>query len=76
MPLTDLSKCISIYALIEFHLTLFSGTSDPKGPVYLWGRREAMEEEVPESLLEPAGGLKDWPSVEPSALSPTGTLHL
>ncbi|KAG5653168.1 hypothetical protein H0H81_002010 [Sphagnurus paluster] len=45
-------------------------TSEPKGPVYLWARREVMEEEVPESLLEVSYDLQNWPSVEPCGLSP------
>jgi hypothetical protein len=49
-----------------------SATSDPKGPVYLWARREAMEEEVPESLLQASASLHKWPSIEPTALSPAG----
>ncbi|KIY63003.1 Thiamin diphosphate-binding protein [Cylindrobasidium torrendii FP15055 ss-10] len=44
-------------------------TSDPKGPVYLWGRREVMEAELPKSALirKP---IAQWPPVDESALSP------
>ncbi|KAG5335008.1 hypothetical protein C0989_002518 [Termitomyces sp. Mn162] len=47
-------------------------TSDPKGPVYLWARREVMEEEVSQPLkpLE----FQRWPAIEPNGLSPTGQL--
>ncbi|KAG6843662.1 hypothetical protein H0H93_000398, partial [Arthromyces matolae] len=45
-----------------------SATSDPKGPVYLWARRETMEQEVPKPP-KPLS-FKQWPSVEPSGLSP------
>ncbi|KAF8988241.1 thiamine diphosphate-binding protein [Cyathus striatus] len=46
-------------------------TSDPKGPVYLWARRETMEEEIPSSLLESStAGSRGWSSVEPTGLSP------
>ncbi|PFH53276.1 hypothetical protein AMATHDRAFT_137826 [Amanita thiersii Skay4041] len=43
-------------------------TSNPKGPVYLWGRREAMEEDVSPELFHLPKKSK-WPSVEPSGLS-------
>ncbi len=32
-----------------------SATSHPKGPVYLWGRREVMEAEVDASVLDTTG---------------------
>lgn len=38
--------------------------SDPKGPVYLCGAREAMEEDLTPYTLEP----EYWHPVEPSAL--------
>lgn len=41
-------------------------TSDPKGPVYLVGAREAMEEDIEPYQLDQA----HWTPVEPSALSP------
>ncbi|KAK7025158.1 thiamine pyrophosphate enzyme, N-terminal TPP binding domain-containing protein [Favolaschia claudopus] len=44
-------------------------TSHPKGPVYLWARREVMEEEVELSAVKADLALKKWPSVEPAALS-------
>ncbi|KIJ61112.1 hypothetical protein HYDPIDRAFT_138271 [Hydnomerulius pinastri MD-312] len=44
-------------------------TSEPKGPVYLWGRREVMEQEIDQSLMETPITLTKWPSVEPTALS-------
>ncbi|KAH7885059.1 thiamine pyrophosphate enzyme, N-terminal TPP binding domain-containing protein [Phlebopus sp. FC_14] len=43
-------------------------TSDPKGPVYLWGRREVMEQEIDQSLMEAHISLTKWPSIEPTAL--------
>ncbi|KAG8214858.1 thiamine pyrophosphate enzyme [Butyriboletus roseoflavus] len=42
--------------------------SEPKGPVYLWGRRETMEQEIDSSLLDRRITLTKWPSVEPAAL--------
>ncbi|KAL0264588.1 hypothetical protein SLS55_000538 [Diplodia seriata] len=41
-------------------------TSDPKGPVYLYGAREAMEEDLEPYKLDQAF----WNPVEPPALSP------
>lgn len=43
-------------------------TSDPAGPVYLYGTREAMEEEIDPYQLDQA----QWHSVEPAALPETG----
>ena len=40
-------------------------TSDPKGPVYLMGAREVMEEEIPEA---PPLGATKWPPMAPAAL--------
>ena len=49
-----------------------SATSDPKGPVYLWARREAMEEEVadPSSLRQI--DIKQWKPSERVTLPETG----
>ncbi|KAH0539125.1 hypothetical protein FGG08_004296, partial [Glutinoglossum americanum] len=42
--------------------------SDPKGPVYLMGAREVMEEEIePYKLIQ-----EHWAPVEPTALPPSG----
>ncbi|KAF8636199.1 hypothetical protein AX17_003687 [Amanita inopinata Kibby_2008] len=46
-------------------------TNQPRGPVYLWGRREVMEEEVSPVLSNKPATLSKWPSVEPCGLSPT-----
>lgn len=46
--------------------------SEPKGPVYLWARREVMEEEIPETLMSKPLDLARWPPIEPSGLSPSG----
>ncbi|KAF8840623.1 thiamine diphosphate-binding protein [Paxillus ammoniavirescens] len=51
-------------------------TSEPKGPVYLWGRREVMEQEIDQSLLERPITLTKWPSVEPTALPVTADVVL
>jgi thiamine pyrophosphate-dependent acetolactate synthase large subunit-like protein len=42
--------------------------SDPKGPVYLYGAREPMEEDLTPYKLE----LEYWQPVEPAALPPNG----
>ncbi|WP_216074297.1 hypothetical protein, partial [Acinetobacter baumannii] len=44
--------------------------SDPKGPVYLMGAREVMEEAVPQVDADPA----DWAPISPAAL-PQGAVH-
>ncbi|KAF9235637.1 hypothetical protein BU15DRAFT_64643 [Melanogaster broomeanus] len=51
-------------------------TSEPKGPVYLWGRREVMEQEIDQSLMERPITLVKWPSVEPTALPITATRRI
>ncbi|KAK5101673.1 hypothetical protein LTS08_004131 [Lithohypha guttulata] len=43
-------------------------TSDPAGPVYLYGTREAMEEEIDPYQLDQT----QWHSVEPAALPESG----
>ncbi|KAF1968154.1 thiamine diphosphate-binding protein [Bimuria novae-zelandiae CBS 107.79] len=43
-------------------------TSDPQGPVYLYGAREAMEEDLTPYHLEQ----EYWRPVEPAALPPSG----
>jgi thiamine pyrophosphate-dependent acetolactate synthase large subunit-like protein len=42
--------------------------SDPKGPVYLYGAREAMEEDLQPYQLEQ----RFWKPIEPTALPPSG----
>lgn len=48
------------------HRALQFAHSDPKGPVYLMGAREVMEEEVPVQPVDPA----DFAPVGPAALPP------
>ncbi|PAV15662.1 Thiamin diphosphate-binding protein [Pyrrhoderma noxium] len=48
--------------------SLQSALSEPKGPVYLWARREVMEEDVDEDFAKTDLDLKLWTSVEPIAL--------
>ncbi|XP_006457656.1 hypothetical protein AGABI2DRAFT_230152 [Agaricus bisporus var. bisporus H97] len=53
------------------HRGLQFAASEPKGPIYLWARREIMEQEVEQSLFENINtSLAKSPSVEPSALTP------
>ncbi|PPQ68528.1 hypothetical protein CVT25_005450 [Psilocybe cyanescens] len=47
-------------------------TSEPKGPVYLWARREVMEEEVDLESVHAISGISKWPAIEATALSPSG----
>lgn len=48
------------------HRSLQFANSDPKGPVYLVGAREVMEEEVPATTTDMAV----WQPVQPAALPP------
>jgi len=48
------------------HRALQFANSDPKGPVYLMGAREVMEEEVPPVAIDHAR----WAPVAPAALAP------
>ncbi|KAJ3805181.1 thiamine pyrophosphate enzyme, N-terminal TPP binding domain-containing protein [Lentinula lateritia] len=50
-------------------------TSEPKGPVYLWARREVMEEELPFALYNSLS-MKPHISVSPAALSPVDTMAI
>ncbi|KAF8802178.1 thiamine diphosphate-binding protein [Phlegmacium glaucopus] len=51
--------------------------SEPKGPVYLWARREVMEEEVSaERMQTSSGNMRKWPAVEPTALSQSVAKHI
>ncbi|KAI0629916.1 thiamine diphosphate-binding protein [Trametes polyzona] len=45
-------------------------TSEPKGPVYLWARRETTEEEVDPSIFEEKLDITRWPPVQGPGLSP------
>lgn len=46
--------------------------SDPKGPVYLMGAREVMEEEIAPVTADPA----NWPPIAPAAISTDGLAAL
>ncbi|MYZ48532.1 thiamine pyrophosphate-requiring protein [Propylenella binzhouense] len=50
------------------HRALQFSRSDPKGPVYLMGAREVMEEEIADLLIDPAA----WQPIAPAALPPDG----
>ena len=50
------------------HRAIQIAHSDPRGPVYLVGPREVMEEEVPPVAIDPA----EWSPVAPPALPPDG----
>ncbi|TBU37580.1 thiamine pyrophosphate enzyme, N-terminal TPP binding domain-containing protein [Dichomitus squalens] len=43
-------------------------TSQPKGPVYLWARRETTEEEVDASIFNEKLDISKWPSVQGGGL--------
>ncbi|KIK61513.1 hypothetical protein GYMLUDRAFT_43073 [Collybiopsis luxurians FD-317 M1] len=50
-------------------------TTEPKGPVYLWARREVMEEEIPYTLYDSLSMKLPIP-VSPAGLSPVDTLAI
>lgn len=50
------------------HRALQFAHSDPKGPVYLVGAREVMEEETQPVAIDPA----EWAPIAPAALPPDG----
>ncbi|KAI1789982.1 thiamine pyrophosphate enzyme, N-terminal TPP binding domain-containing protein [Ganoderma leucocontextum] len=43
-------------------------TSQPKGPVYLWARREVTEEDVDPSIFDEELDVSKWPSVQGGGL--------
>ncbi|OBZ71335.1 hypothetical protein A0H81_08860 [Grifola frondosa] len=45
-------------------------TSQPKGPVYLWARRDVTEEDVDQSVIQTKQDISKWPAVLASGLSP------
>jgi len=53
------------------HRALQLAHSDPKGPVYLVGAREVMEEELASEAL-PAIDVAEWAPIAPAALPPDG----
>jgi len=54
------------------HRALQFACSDPKGPVYLMGPREVMEEEVAPVVIAPAA----WKPIEPAALPEAGVAQI
>lgn len=53
---------------------LYSATSAPKGPVYLWARREVMEAQIEGAL--PSSSIDKWPTVDVMALSPPAVARI
>ncbi|TDL15025.1 thiamine diphosphate-binding protein [Rickenella mellea] len=49
---------------------LQSANSEPKGPVYLWARREVMEEDVDGLIMKTSLSPKYWSPVDPVGLNP------
>lgn len=73
----SIQMCFSLCIPLNFAHLSSSASSEPKGPVYLWARREVMEEEVRLSFLEnQALSSEKWPKVEQTALSPTTTTRI
>lgn len=46
--------------------------SDPQGPVYLWARRETMEEEVDENVVNAPVYVHHWYAIQPAGLNSVG----
>jgi acetolactate synthase I/II/III large subunit len=46
--------------------------SDPRGPVYLMGPREVMEQEAPKVRIDPA----EWPPLAPGSIAPADIANL
>lgn len=44
-------------------------TSAPTGPVYLWARREVMEEEIEENTYAKSLSSSVWPSIQPAPIA-------
>lgn len=44
--------------------------TEPKGPVYVWARREAMEEMLSPEAVSAQLAMSHWSAVEPRALAP------
>ena len=54
-------------------LPTISATSEPKGPVYLWARRETTEEEIEPALFEEKLDVTKWPPAHAGALPDAGS---
>lgn len=55
-------------------LHLCSATSEPKGPVYLWARRETTEEDVDASVFNDDLKVQKWPAIQGGGLPAPGSL--
>lgn len=61
---------LSNHSMLIYSLRSCSrAVSDPKGPVYLWARREVMEEEYDESFVNLSVETRTWSPMEPTGLS-------
>ena len=54
------------------HRALQFANSEPKGPVYLMGAREVMEEEIPRAAVDPT----QYRAIEPAALPASGVVSV
>ncbi|EAU80907.1 acetolactate synthase catalytic subunit [Coprinopsis cinerea okayama7 len=73
----QLNSALSIPGTIRRSIQI--ATSEPKGPVYLWARREVMEQEVDPLLVREitaTNAAQSWPPVEPTALSSTAASRI
>ena len=60
------------FAISAYSLSARRATSQPKGPVYLWARREVTDEVVDEETYNAKLPLTKWPSVTMPALTAEG----
>lgn len=68
MKILPYCSCPYTYGLLK----LYRAKSDPQGPVYLWARREIMEQELdPAEFSVPLENQK-WAPIERSPLSSSG----
>jgi len=68
------SLYVEMLSLIKFLIR--SATSEPKGPVYLWARREIMEEELDyETFRKITTSVAKAPPIAPGALSSDGEYY-
>jgi hypothetical protein len=58
--------------LITFNV---SASSHPQGPVYLWGRREAMEEEVEDSIAQRSAAVQTWSPKQETTIPKSGLYY-
>lgn len=72
MRALQMSVYFNPFDIPRIDLRLISATSEPKGPVYLWARRETTEEEIDASILSENLKVSKWPTIQSAALPASG----